>query len=97
MAGMRHADSRQSADDNVAVIPMIETVEAIGNLDDILSVPGIDAIYVGPADLAISLGLGPSGNEGTPVFDDALATWPRPEVTMPTAIRPTACTDRAAS
>jgi 4-hydroxy-2-oxoheptanedioate aldolase len=74
MAGLRHADNRQWADDTIAVIPMIETAEAIGNLDDILSVPGIDAIYVGPADLAISLGLEPSGNEGTPVFDDALAT-----------------------
>jgi 4-hydroxy-2-oxoheptanedioate aldolase len=74
MAGMRHADNRQWADATVAVIPMIETVEAISNLDDILSVPGIDAVYVGPADLAITLGLGPSGNEGNPVFDDALAT-----------------------
>ena len=52
---------------------MIETTEAIANLDDILSVPGVDAIYVGPADLSISLGLGPSGNEGNPIFDDALA------------------------
>ena len=74
MAGMRHPDNRQWADANIAVIPMIETAQAIDNLDDILTVPGIDAIYVGPADLAISLGLGPSGNEGTPVFDDALAT-----------------------
>jgi 4-hydroxy-2-oxoheptanedioate aldolase len=74
MAGLRHPDNRQWADANIAVIPMIETVEAIGNLDDILGVPGIDAVYVGPADLAITLGLGPSGNEGNPVFDDALAT-----------------------
>ncbi len=74
MAGMRHDDNRQWAADTIAVIPMIETVEAIGNLDDILSVPGINAVYVGPADLAITLGLGPSGNEGNPIFDDALAT-----------------------
>ena len=53
---------------------MIETVEAIANLDDILSVPGIDAMYVGPADLSISLGLGPYANDGNPIFDDALAT-----------------------
>ena len=52
---------------------MIETVEALGNLDDILSVPGIDAVYVGPADLSISLGLGPYANDGNPIFDDALA------------------------
>jgi 4-hydroxy-2-oxoheptanedioate aldolase len=53
---------------------MIETARAIANLDEILSVPGVDAIYVGPADLSISLGLGPGNNDGTPIFDDALAT-----------------------
>jgi 4-hydroxy-2-oxoheptanedioate aldolase len=74
IAGMRHADNRGWAADTVAVVPMIETVEALANLDDILSVPGIDAIYVGPADLSISLGLGPYSNDGQAVFDDALAT-----------------------
>jgi len=73
IAGMRHPDNRAWADANVACIPMIETVEALGNLDDILSVPGIDAVYVGPADLSISLGLGPYANDGNPIFDDALA------------------------
>ena len=73
MAGMRHADNREWAAKTVAVIPMIETTEAIANLDDILTVPGIDAIYVGPADLSISLGLDPYGNDGNPIFDDALA------------------------
>ncbi len=53
---------------------MIETVEAISNLDDILAVPGIDAIYVGPADLSITLGLKPGNNDGDSTFDDALAT-----------------------
>jgi 4-hydroxy-2-oxoheptanedioate aldolase len=72
MAGMRHDDNRAWADDHVATIPMIETAEAISNLDEILSVPGVDAIYVGPADLSISLGLGPGNNDGKPVFDDAL-------------------------
>ncbi len=74
MVGMRHADNRAWAAETIAVIPMIETAQAIANLDEILSVPGIDAIYVGPADLGVSLGLEPSGNEGKPVFDDALAT-----------------------
>jgi len=74
MAGMRHPDNRAWAAEHIAVIPMIETAEAIANLDDILSVHGIDAIYVGPADLSISLGLEPYGNDGNPVFDDALAT-----------------------
>ena len=74
MAGMRHDDNRAWAAASIAVIPMIETVEAISNLDEILSVPGVDAIYVGPADLAVSLGLDPYGNDDNPIFTDALAT-----------------------
>ena len=58
----------------MATIPMIETAEAIDNLDEILSVPGVDAIYVGPADLGVSLGLSPYGNDGNATFDDALKT-----------------------
>ena len=69
MAGMRHDDNRAWAEAHVATIPMIETAEAIENLDEILSVPGVDAIYVGPADLSISLGLGPYGNDGNAVFE----------------------------
>ena len=74
MVGMRHADNRTWAAETIAVIPMIETAQAIANLDEILSVPGIDAIYVGPADLGVTFGFEPSGNDGNPVFDDALAT-----------------------
>jgi 4-hydroxy-2-oxoheptanedioate aldolase len=36
---------------------MIETVEAVNRIDDILGVPGIDAVFVGPNDLAVSAGL----------------------------------------
>lgn len=48
-----------TANDDVAVIPMIETKQALDNLGAILDVPGVDAIYVGPSDLGISLGLPP--------------------------------------
>jgi len=58
--------------DQIAVIPMVETVEALANVDDIVSVPGVDAIYVGPADLSISLGLPPGNNDDFPAFMDAL-------------------------
>jgi 4-hydroxy-2-oxoheptanedioate aldolase len=53
---------------------MIETVAALDALDDILAVPGIDAAYVGPADLSISLGLPPGNNDDTPAFVEALET-----------------------
>jgi 4-hydroxy-2-oxoheptanedioate aldolase len=74
MVGQRHDDNRAWAAATVAVIPMIETVEAVGNVDEIVSVPGVDAIYVGPADLSISLGLEPSGNADESALDEALAT-----------------------
>ena len=62
------------ARDQVACIPMIETVQAVGNLDEILAVPGIDAVYVGPADLSITLGLGPGNHDESEIFTDALDT-----------------------
>lgn len=37
---------------------MVETAEAMENLDDIAATPGVDGIFVGPHDLALSLGLG---------------------------------------
>ena len=72
VAAMRHDDYVAWAGTSVAAIPMIETTEALGNLDDIMSVPGVDAIYVGPADLSLSLGLKPRNNDGEAAFDDAL-------------------------
>ena len=74
IVGMRHDDYLSHAKENIAVIPMIETAEAISNLDAIVAVPGIDAVYVGPADLSVSLGLAPRNNDGEATFDDALVT-----------------------
>lgn len=70
---LRNPDYRAWATENIAVIPMIETVEAIENLDEIVSTPGIDAVYVGPADLGITMGLGPTGSDGDERFDNAIA------------------------
>jgi 2-keto-3-deoxy-L-rhamnonate aldolase RhmA len=55
--GLRRREYLDVADDLVMVIVQVETEEAVNNLEDILSVEGIDAIFVGPADLASSLGL----------------------------------------
>ena len=52
------------ANETVKCIPMVETVAALENLDDIVSTPGVDAVYVGPADLSVSLGLPPGNNDG---------------------------------
>ena len=48
-----------TANDEILVIPMIETQAGIDNIDEILSVPGISGIYIGPSDMGFSLGLIP--------------------------------------
>jgi 4-hydroxy-2-oxoheptanedioate aldolase len=50
---------QKTANENILVIPMIETKTAIENIEAILDVPGIDGIYVGPSDLSFSYGLEP--------------------------------------
>ena len=49
------------ANDEVAVIVQIEHIEAVRHAREILSVPGVDAGYIGPNDLAVSMGLPPDG------------------------------------
>lgn len=44
------------ANEDTLIIAAIETKESISNLDDILSVPGIDVVFIGPSDLSVSLG-----------------------------------------
>ena len=53
------ADYQKGADNEMLCIAMIETAEGIGKMDEIISTPGLDAVYVGPTDLALSLGLPP--------------------------------------
>jgi 4-hydroxy-2-oxoheptanedioate aldolase len=52
-------DYAAHANDTVIAMAMIETREAVNNLHDILSTPGLDAIYIGPADLSQSFGYTP--------------------------------------
>lgn len=66
------ADYYTHANKTVIASAMIETQKALDNLDEILSTPGLDAIYVGPADLSISLGKQPSGTPDDPVVADAI-------------------------
>jgi 4-hydroxy-2-oxoheptanedioate aldolase len=58
------------ANDEVLVIPMIETQQAVDNIDEILSVPGISGIYIGPSDLGLSLGMIPILDREEPVILD---------------------------
>jgi len=57
------ADYPAHANDTIVRFAMIETAQALDNLDAIMSVEGLDAIYIGPSDLSLALGC-------RPVFDD---------------------------
>lgn len=56
------ANYQAEANDSIALVVMIETAEALDNLDEILSVDGIDAAYIGPSDLAYAIGIEPTGD-----------------------------------
>lgn len=50
-------DYKKNANDEIAVIIQIEHIDAVENIDEILSVEGIDAYFIGPGDLAASMGV----------------------------------------
>jgi 4-hydroxy-2-oxoheptanedioate aldolase len=52
-------DYAKHANDTVIAFAMIETRQALDNLDEILSVEGLSAIYIGPSDLSLALGCTP--------------------------------------
>jgi len=52
--------------DSVLCFVMVETREAVEKIDEIAGTPGLDGIYVGPADLALGLGLQPDLDKEEP-------------------------------
>ncbi|WP_179404483.1 2-dehydro-3-deoxyglucarate aldolase [Burkholderia guangdongensis] len=59
------------ANDNICVIAQIESRHAVGAVDDILAVDGIDAVFIGPSDLAAAYGH--LGNPNHPDVQQAIA------------------------
>ena len=64
MAGMSRAagygtrpDYLRTANQGIGVVVQLETPQALAALDEIAAVPGVDALFVGPADLSGSMGL----------------------------------------
>ena len=56
--------------DNILGIVQIETLEALGNLDAIAAIEGVDILFIGPADLSMAMGI--FGQFDHPMFVDAL-------------------------
>ena len=66
-------DYAQHANETVVTLAMVETQQALDNLVDILTVPGLDGVFVGPGDLGLSL-TGQTGMDmGEPALAEALA------------------------
>ena len=66
------ADYPSHANDEILPIAMIETKEALDNLDDILRVDGIRMVYIGPSDLGNSLGRVPTFDQEDPIVLEAI-------------------------
>lgn len=75
---------------------MVETREALANLDAILDTPGLDGIYVGPNDLAIELGHPPRAEHDHPDVTGAVARVCRAAAAR-ALIRCIFCSDGAAA
>ena len=46
----------QSSNENTRVVMHVETPQAVNHLDEILTVQGVDVIFIGPTDLSVSMG-----------------------------------------
>ncbi len=66
-------DYFRRANDEVVCIVMVETAQAVDGVEEIVAVPGVDAVYIGPADLSVTYGLPPAPDQDDQVFTDALA------------------------
>lgn len=77
LSGLQPGEYLRQANDLTVAFAMVETREALSNIDDILAVPGIDGVFVGPSDLSIALSQGssldPAGAEVEKALDHVLS------------------------
>lgn len=58
----RIPDYVQTADDSICLLLQVESAAGLKNLDAILAVPGVDGVFIGPADLSASMGFAATPN-----------------------------------
>jgi len=68
------SDYVDHANNEILKIAMIETKEALNELDKIMKTPGLDGVYIGPADLSLAIGEKPGFDkpEGHPIYEQIL-------------------------
>ncbi|HZA24822.1 MAG TPA: aldolase/citrate lyase family protein, partial [Dehalococcoidia bacterium] len=77
--GLPPAEYYEAANRETLVITMIETPEAVANVREIASVPGIDAVLVGSSDLTQAMGM-PSSAEVDAAIDKVIRGPKRKEM-----------------
>ena len=65
---------RKVINDELIILAMVETQEALDNVTDICSTDGLSGVYIGPSDLALSLGKEPKLDHEEPAVVDAIET-----------------------
>ena len=76
LSGLEPAEYLRRANDLTVSFAMVETRESLNAIDDILAVPGIDGVFIGPSDLSIALSGGtvnPTSAEVEKALDHVLA------------------------
>jgi 2-keto-3-deoxy-L-rhamnonate aldolase RhmA len=68
--GMSGSDYAKFANENVLVVVIIEQKQAVDNIEQIASVPGVDVLFIGVNDLSFSLGVG--GKTNDPIVEEAV-------------------------
>lgn len=71
-ASMPQVEYVRFSNEQTLVLPQIETMEAVKNLDSLMRVEGVDGFIVGPRDLSMSMGFpdGPAHEEVRAMMDD---------------------------
>jgi 4-hydroxy-2-oxoheptanedioate aldolase len=69
---LRRDDYFRKAPEHVRILPMIELASAVPDVEAIAALPGVAGLFVGPADLSISLGLPPARDQSNREFVSAL-------------------------
>jgi len=70
--GATATDYMREANEGTLTFAMIETATALGNVDAIAATPGIDALFIGPYDLAITLSGGTAQDVQAPTVEQAI-------------------------
>jgi 4-hydroxy-2-oxoheptanedioate aldolase len=72
LSGLRAEEYFQKANGLTVSFAMVETRESLNIIDDILAIPGIDGIFIGPSDLSIALSQGREQNPASAEVEEAL-------------------------